>query len=141
MFISLDPVSLKRTLIRSHACSRIYLDETRKFTRSCGESKHSLFLEGARLTFNYVGDSVLGSNVNLGAGVKLSNLRNDGQGLEFDNDVEEWITSLEPFSVMIQLGCNGGDQGRCLENLLWSIPTRPLAVTMPMKASFVEVKP
>ena len=43
------------------------------------ESKHSLFLPGAKAPhFNYVGDSILGSNVNLGAGVKLSNLRNDG---------------------------------------------------------------
>jgi bifunctional UDP-N-acetylglucosamine pyrophosphorylase/glucosamine-1-phosphate N-acetyltransferase len=42
------------------------------------EVKHSLLLPGAKAPhFNYVGDSVLGKDVNLGAGCKLSNLRND----------------------------------------------------------------
>jgi bifunctional UDP-N-acetylglucosamine pyrophosphorylase/glucosamine-1-phosphate N-acetyltransferase len=39
------------------------------------EAKNSLFLPGAHAPhFNYVGDSVLGQGVNLGAGTKLSNL-------------------------------------------------------------------
>ena len=39
------------------------------------EAKNSLFLPGAHAPhFNYVGDSILGSRVNLGAGTKLSNL-------------------------------------------------------------------
>jgi NDP-sugar pyrophosphorylase family protein len=39
------------------------------------EAKNSLFLPGAAAPhFNYVGDSVLGRHVNLGAGTKLSNL-------------------------------------------------------------------
>jgi len=39
------------------------------------EVKHSLLLPGAQAPhFNYVGDSVLGSGANLGAGVKLANL-------------------------------------------------------------------
>jgi NDP-sugar pyrophosphorylase family protein len=42
------------------------------------EIKHSLLLPGAKAPhFNYVGDSILGREVNLGAGCKLSNLRND----------------------------------------------------------------
>lgn len=40
-----------------------------------GEAKNSLFLPGAHAPhFAYVGDSVLGQGVNLGAGTKLSNL-------------------------------------------------------------------
>lgn len=40
------------------------------------EAKHALLLGGAKAPhFNYVGDSVLGHDVNLGAGVKLANLR------------------------------------------------------------------
>ena len=40
------------------------------------EVKRSLLLGGAKVPhFNYVGDSVLGHDVNLGAGVKLANLR------------------------------------------------------------------
>lgn len=39
------------------------------------EVKHSIFLNGAKAPhFNYVGDSILGADVNLGAGTRLSNL-------------------------------------------------------------------
>jgi NDP-sugar pyrophosphorylase family protein len=39
------------------------------------EIKHSVLLDGSAAPhFNYVGDSILGSGVNLGAGTKLSNL-------------------------------------------------------------------
>ena len=40
------------------------------------EAKHALLLAGAQVPhFNYVGDAVIGHGVNLGAGVKLANLR------------------------------------------------------------------
>ena len=43
------------------------------------EVKNSIFLDGAKAGhFAYVGDSVLGVGVNLGAGTKLANLRFDG---------------------------------------------------------------
>ena len=75
------------------------------------ESKHSLFLPGAKAPhFNYVGDSVLGSNVNLGAGVKLSNLRNDGATVAIWIDDERRLTGIRKFGAIIgdgtQLGCN-----------------------------------
>ena len=42
------------------------------------EIKNSLLLPGAKAPhLNYVGDSIIGANANLGAGVKLSNVRND----------------------------------------------------------------
>lgn len=42
------------------------------------ELKNSILLDGAKAPhFNYVGDSILGNGVNLGAGVKLANVRND----------------------------------------------------------------
>lgn len=42
----------------------------------CTELKHSLLLPGAAAPhFNYVGDSILGRDVNLGAGTVLSNVR------------------------------------------------------------------
>ena len=42
------------------------------------EVRHSVFLDRACAAhFNYVGDSVLGNGVNLGAGVKCANLRLD----------------------------------------------------------------
>lgn len=46
------------------------------------EVKRSVILPGARLPhFNYVGDSVVGSRVNLGAGVKLANFNAFGTGV------------------------------------------------------------
>ncbi|MBE3583467.1 MAG: hypothetical protein IMX01_05075 [Limnochordaceae bacterium] len=43
------------------------------------EVKGSILLDGAQAPhFNYVGDSILGRKVNLGAGTRLSNLKNDG---------------------------------------------------------------
>jgi NDP-sugar pyrophosphorylase family protein len=44
------------------------------------EVKRAIFLAGARAPhLNYVGDSVLGAHVNLGAGTVLSNFRHDGR--------------------------------------------------------------
>jgi UDP-N-acetylglucosamine diphosphorylase / glucose-1-phosphate thymidylyltransferase / UDP-N-acetylgalactosamine diphosphorylase / glucosamine-1-phosphate N-acetyltransferase / galactosamine-1-phosphate N-acetyltransferase len=46
------------------------------------EVKRSIFLAGAKAPhFNYVGDSVLGHDANLGAGVKLANLKTAGDGV------------------------------------------------------------
>lgn len=46
------------------------------------EVKRSLFLTGATAAhLNYVGDSVLGAAVNLGAGVKLANFKTDGSNI------------------------------------------------------------
>ncbi|HXW98122.1 MAG TPA: glucose-1-phosphate thymidylyltransferase, partial [Methanomicrobiales archaeon] len=44
----------------------------------CSEVKNSVILPGTKIPhFNYVGDSVIGSSCNLGAGTKIANLRND----------------------------------------------------------------
>lgn len=100
------------TTIRSHAYVREYTwMMSGSLLGHASESKHSLFLPGAKAPhFNYVGDSVLGSNANLGAGVKLSNLRNDGKHIEiWLNDVRR-ETGLRKFGAILgddaQLGCN-----------------------------------
>ena len=75
------------------------------------ETKHSILLPGSKAPhFNYVGDSVLGPRVNLGAGVKLSNLRNDGGEVHTRIEGERVATGLRKFGAIIgedsQLGCN-----------------------------------
>ncbi len=46
------------------------------------EAKRSLFLPGARAPhFNYVGDSIIGSRANLGAGVKVANFHAFGKAI------------------------------------------------------------
>jgi len=50
---------------------------------SAVEVKNSIVMRGSRIPHhNYVGDSVLGENCNLGAGTKIANLRLDGEDIE-----------------------------------------------------------
>ncbi|MEC7723478.1 MAG: UDP-N-acetylglucosamine diphosphorylase, partial [Candidatus Thermoplasmatota archaeon] len=60
--------------------------------------------------FNYVGDSILGAGVNLGAGAKLSNLRHDGGEVHVWIDGERVATGVRKFGAIlgdgVQLGCN-----------------------------------
>lgn len=75
------------------------------------EVKHSLLLPMAKAPhFNYVGDSVLGSYVNIGAGCKLSNLRWDGAEVVMRCGAEHRGSGLRKFGALLgdraQLGCN-----------------------------------
>lgn len=75
------------------------------------EIKSSIMLDGSQAAhFNYVGDSVLGHNVNLGAGVKLSNVKNDGGIIQVIIGEERWSTGLRKFGAIVgdrtALGCN-----------------------------------
>ena len=46
------------------------------------EVKNSILLPGSKAPhFNYIGDSIIGADVNLGAGVKIANLRIDGRNV------------------------------------------------------------
>lgn len=71
------------------------------------EVKRSVFLPGAAAPhFNYVGDSVLGSGVNIGAGVKLANFR----ALEGTVKIDGFDTGLRKLGAMlgdeVSMGCN-----------------------------------
>lgn len=71
------------------------------------EAKHSLLLGGAKAPhFNYVGDSILGHDVNLGAGVKLANLRVVRGGIS----VGGVATGLRKLGAIVgdgaSIGCN-----------------------------------
>ncbi|MBF0500349.1 MAG: glucose-1-phosphate thymidylyltransferase [Candidatus Riflebacteria bacterium] len=60
--------------------------------------------------FNYVGDSILGSKVNLGAGTKLSNLKNDSSEVIIREGETRHETGLKKFGAILgddcMLGCN-----------------------------------
>ena len=61
--------------------------------------------------FNYVGDSILGFNVNIGAGVKLSNVRNDRRNILVSlRNGDKVNTELRKFGAIIgdksEIGCN-----------------------------------
>ena len=75
------------------------------------EIKHSILLPGAKAPhFNYVGDSILGKGVNLGAGTKLSNLRNDGGEVHVRLNGERIPSGLRKFGAVlgegVATGCN-----------------------------------
>lgn len=70
------------------------------------EVKHSILLPGAKAPhFNYVGDSILGKDVNLGAGTKLSNLRNDGGEVHLRVNGERVPSGLRKFGALLGEGC------------------------------------
>ena len=84
------------------------------------EIKNSILMDHTEAGhFNYVGDSILGSYVNLGAGSRLANLqfrspreKREGfiQPLTLDVDGEEIATEMEKFGAVVgdyvELGCN-----------------------------------
>lgn len=75
------------------------------------EIKSSILLNGVCAAhFNYVGDSILGNRVNLGAGVKLANLRLDQQNIQVCDGSKRIATNLKKLGAIIgdeaQLGCN-----------------------------------
>jgi NDP-sugar pyrophosphorylase family protein len=75
------------------------------------EVKHSVLLPGSKAPhFNYVGDSILGKGANLGAGTKLSNLRNDGGEVHLRFEGQRVGSGLRKFGAVLgehsQLGCN-----------------------------------
>ncbi len=84
------------------------------------EAKHALFLPNAHAPhFAYVGDSILGHGVNLGAGTKLSNLgilsaKDPATGrrptIRLTIDDREYDTGLTKFGAILgdgaQTGCN-----------------------------------
>lgn len=75
------------------------------------EIKHSILLNRAHAThFVYVGDSILGNDVNLGAGVKCANLRLDRKEVTIAFDGKKYKTGLKKFGAIVgdgtQIGCN-----------------------------------
>lgn len=77
----------------------------------CTEIKHSILLDGAAAThFVYVGDSILGNQVNLGAGVKCANLRLDRALVAVGPLGNKIQTGLKKFGALVgdraQIGCN-----------------------------------
>lgn len=74
------------------------------------EVKHSIFLDQAKAPhLNYVGDSILGEDVNLGAGTVLSNFRHDGKEISIGGS-DGLTTGRRKLGAIlgdgVQTGCN-----------------------------------
>lgn len=73
------------------------------------EVKHSIIMPGASLAhFNYVGDSIIGKGVNLGAGVKCANVRHDKGGIVVSFEGQKIDTGLVKMGAIIGDGCKIG---------------------------------
>lgn len=75
------------------------------------EVKSSLFLNGAKAAhFAYVGDSILGNDVNLGAGTKISNLKMTNDEIALRVGTENVPTGLRKLGAIVgdkvETGCN-----------------------------------
>lgn len=75
------------------------------------EIKNSILLDHVHAAhFNYVGDSILGHHVNLGAGAKCANFRFDGGTICIRSEKKKWNTQLTKLGAIMgdrsQLGCN-----------------------------------
>ena len=76
------------------------------------EIKHSILLDRACVPhFNYVGDSILGNDINLGAGFICSNFRFDGELVKVYFNGEKIVSGVKKFGIILgdgsSLGCNG----------------------------------
>jgi len=83
------------------------------------EIKNSLLMPNSKAPhFNYVGDSILGTSVNLGAGVKIANLRNDRKNIIIKIDDRYIDTKINKFGALIgddvKIGCNSVSNPGCL---------------------------
>lgn len=75
------------------------------------EAKNTLLLEGAKAGhFAYLGDSILGCNVNLGAGTKLANLKMNDFPYVFKVEGVKHLVERRKFGAIIgdntETGCN-----------------------------------
>ncbi len=75
------------------------------------EIKNSIFLDRAHAGhFNYIGDSVLGNDTNLGAGAKCANLRLDHGEISVVLDGKKVATGRKKLGIFLgdgaQMGCN-----------------------------------
>ena len=77
----------------------------------CSEVKSSILFNGAKAAhFAYVGDSILGANVNLGAGTKISNLKMTNDEVVLNIDGKRIPSGLRKMGAIIgdgtETGCN-----------------------------------
>lgn len=91
------------------------------------EVKHSIFFESASAAhFNYVGNSVLGSQVQLGAGATCANLRFDKQPIIVRTKTRRLPTTHKKLGALIghgaKLGCSAVISPGCIVDSLAQVP-------------------
>jgi bifunctional N-acetylglucosamine-1-phosphate-uridyltransferase/glucosamine-1-phosphate-acetyltransferase GlmU-like protein len=66
------------------------------------EIKNSVILDGTKIAhLNYVGDSLIGSNVNISGGAIIANLRLDGKHITIRTNEQKINTNLRKFGAIV----------------------------------------
>jgi len=105
------------------------------------EVKNSILLDFCHAAhFAYVGDSILGNHVNLGAGTKCANLRLDNKNVILLEGQTKIETGLRKFGAVIgdgsQLGCNTvTNQGTILGKNVFCYPCTRLGGIIPANST------
>lgn len=103
------------------------------------EIKHSILLNGVHAAhFAYVGDSILGNDVNLGAGTKCANLKFDQSQIKVMAETHCYETGLRKFGAIIgdgsQIGCNAvSNPGTLLGKEVYCYPCTNFGGIIPSK--------
>jgi NDP-sugar pyrophosphorylase family protein len=107
------------------------------------EIKHSILLDSSAAThFTYVGDSIIGSGANLGAGVKCANLRLDRKEIAVFVDGKRVKTGLKKLGALVgdrvQIGCNSVlNPGTLIGKDTVSYPLLNLGGTIPQRSKMI----
>lgn len=113
----------------------------------CSEVKHAIFLNDAKAPhFNYVGDSILGNHVNIGAGVICANFRLDHGEVVIEVEGEFYKTGTNKFGAVLgdgtQLGCNSvTNPGILLRKKTYSRACSSIQKSNLRKTSHVQTTP
>ncbi|MGX4803529.1 LpxA family transferase [Bradyrhizobium guangdongense] len=87
-----------------------WIDESCVIGPGC-ELKSSFLFRSCKLAhFNFIGDSILGSDINLEAGCVIANYRNElpGSSISFTHDGHRIDTGVSKFGALIGDGCKVG---------------------------------
>lgn len=105
------------------------------------EVKHAIFLNKTHAAhFAYVGDSILGNKVNLGAGTKCANLKFDQSEIDIRFDGHLYKTGLRKFGAIIgdetQIGCNAvSNPGTLLGKKVFCYPCTNFGGVIPSEST------
>lgn len=92
----------------------------------CTEAKNTIMIDGAAAPhFNFIGDSILGNNVNIGAGVILANFRLDAKPIPCGDISTGLIKFGAVLGDRVKVGCNSVlEPGTFLGPDTWVLPAQ-----------------
>lgn len=92
----------------------------------CTEAKNTIMIDNSAAPhFNFIGDSILGNNVNIGAGVVLANFRLDAKPVPVGNESTGLIKFGAVLGDRVKVGCNSVlEPGTFLGPDTWVLPAQ-----------------